>query len=593
MAIAVFVGFFCGFVGAVCSALMNYVINLPGVYNRLGGHWYLVPAVFGVAAALLYSLAVPASRRIPSRVPGQGLLDLLESYHFGYFAAPPAQWFARGSISLVNGVLGGVFGLGGGILEMSFAALPLFSRAMRLFIDERQIFVVSALSASIGMALGAPFSGALIVLELVHILDARVRVANIVAALSAFGAGAFLHSSWAFGPTLESLGSRMTIVGSLFTALRPLNLELPQWGALTAAAVGVGVLAVFFGALSNLALSEGYRTFNRLLGARMKTRLLVTGLLMSATVWLVPESFNEPWRVWEDVAWLRLSTTGAALMVLSGWTLFVIAFSGWGTTGIFAPILTLGALVGYGFGNAFAPAWALPLAIAGAISTMSSVFRVPMAACALALELGHDGPVWWLTTVAVFAGELVSRVIANKPLHERLLEQRGIQILGGRVTNVLASLPVSEVMQRDVEMISESATIEELRAAVAASKHNYLGVLSRDGGFLGLLALEPLPGRIRRALMPDARPEDIRAVERVLDIGELVEGHTPAVQPGDSLEKALRLLQDSPCLAVVDEERVLRGLIFEHVVVGRYKREIARAGILMRQPETFGAASGS
>ena len=83
------------------------------------------------------------------------------------------------------------------------------------------------------------------------------------------------------------------------------------------------------------------------------------------------------------MAWLHLSSREAIVLILSELSLLLIAFSAWGTSGLFSPILGLGALIGYGLGNAMGSSWALPMAIAGAASTLASAFRIPIAASGL------------------------------------------------------------------------------------------------------------------------------------------------------------------------------------------------------------------
>ena len=63
----------------------------------------------------------------PDRNPA--CADVFESYHFGIFILHPLNWLARGLISLLNAFLGGTFGVEGGVLELSFLALPLLSRS--------------------------------------------------------------------------------------------------------------------------------------------------------------------------------------------------------------------------------------------------------------------------------------------------------------------------------------------------------------------------------------------------------------------------------------------------------------------------------
>jgi CBS domain-containing protein len=238
-------------------------------------------------------------------------------------------------------------------------------------------------------------------------------------------------------------------------------------------------------------------------------------------------------------------------------------------------MLLLGGLFGYAIGNAMGSSWAIPLAIAGAASGLAAMFRAPVAAAALILEVGHDGQMWWLASLAVLSSSLLARVVQAKPLHERILDRMGLRLVGGRAASVLASLRTADAMFDNIATITEGAGITEMRDAAASSRHNFLGVLTSDGKYVGLLPLEQLPARVKQALRPDANPSYLTSIERVVEIRDLIDSLAPTVLPGDSLESALVLLEDAPCVPVVDNDRKLRGFLFDSAVAAVYKREIS------------------
>lgn len=579
MFIAIFVGLLAGVIGVVCWAAIELLLSAPAIYHQLEGRWFLVPPAIGMIAALFHTIARseligPPLKRQADLDARQPLVDLFESFHFGVFRTRPMIWVARAVVSFLNAFLGGIFGVEGCTLELSFAMLPLFSRYMRLFLEEKQIFVICTLSAALGVAIGVPFSGALIALELVHAVEGRVRVGAVLAALTSYGVAILLQSAF-FGFFSDAGIGPTNIVGSLFSGLRPLSMEPVQWMLIGMSALIVGLGSGLFAVLTSQWLVRGSEFFSQVFGRRFQVGMIVGGVLIGLSVWLVPESFNEPWRLREDITWLRLSSAGALVLMFAKWGMLVIAFSAWGSSGLFSPTLLIGSLLGYAVGNAVDSSWALPLAIAGASAAMATMFRTPIAAAAMVLEIGRDGPTWALATLAVGASLILIRMIRTKPLHELLLDRKGIRVVGGRAANVLAALKTADAMSSDVTTIRDNATVQELREAVASSRHNLLGVCSTDGKYLGLLALEQLPAAVRRAFRPDARPAEIQLVERIIEIRDLIDTYTPTVSPNDSLEKALGLLQKAHCVSVVDENCQLCGFLFETSINAIYKREIA------------------
>jgi hypothetical protein len=405
--------------------------------------------------------------------------------------------------------------------------------------------------------------------------EGRVRGTSVIAALVAYGVAALLQATVLVSVFGDNSIERLNVLGTLFTGMRPANLGPSQWLMLGLAAGLVGFLSGGFSAVTSRVLAKGVDAFSRLRGSRM----LVGGVLIGLSVRLAPESFYDPSHLWDDIAWLRMSSANAFVVLLAEWTVFVLAFSSWGTAGVFSPLLLLGALSGYLMGNLVSSAWALPLAIVGSVSALSAGFRVPVAAAALILEIGRDGPLWALAILGVVCASFAFKLLKSKSLPELLLQRSGMRIRGGRASHLLANLKVSDAMYRDVRTIRDNATVQDLREAAINSFHSFLGVVTIDGKFLGLLALEHLPERIRLALAPTATFAEISRVERVVEIRDLVDLTSSTLHPDDNLEKALELLEGMPCVAVVDSERNLRGFLYESSIAGRYKREISRGAL--------------
>ncbi|MEW6057678.1 MAG: chloride channel protein [Bdellovibrionota bacterium] len=584
MVIPILVGVFAGVVGVGCFALVHLVLNFPAIHEQLNHFWYLAPPLIGAVAAVLHSLAGWRQRRNTAPLKKDNLTDILESYFFGVFRIAPMRWVARGVVSVLNALIGGIFGIEGGILELCFSTLPFFSRFARFFIEERQTFVVCALSSSLGVALGAPFSGILITLELLHVLEARVRGSAVLAALVAYGTATFLQSIVPSTFFIDGNRASSNIISYLFSGLEPLHLEAKNWLFMSLAAVVVGLGGGALSSFSSRMFVKAAEAYQQLTRKRAWVSFLVTGVSMGVLVWLVPEAYTEPHRLWYDLAWLKLSSLTAFVILIAHWSLLLLAFSGWGSSGLFTSALVLGSLFGYSLGGAIAGLFdlqsaLLPLTISGAVSVLCGLFAVPVAASALVLEVGRDPQVWCIATIAVIAARAMTFFLGTRPLHEILASRRGVRIVGGRVASLLGKLKTMDAMYTDFVTISDDASLFDLRDAVVRSRHNFIGVLSMDEKFLGLLALERMPSQIRRVLNADATSQQIQALERVVEIRDLVDSFTPTVSLSESLEKALEILQESPCVPVVDEDRRLCGLLFESSIVGRYKHEVASIAI--------------
>lgn len=587
MFISVAVGILAGTIGSLSWSLVQLLLNSPNVYGQLAGRWHLVAIAIGCGAAALYLFTKAQTRVRTYSSAGRGkyddrrlaLADLLESYYFGVFRLQALTWIGRALVTLACALFGGIFGIEGFILEATYSTMPLFLKNARLFIEERQTFVICTIAAAIGVGFGTPFAGIVLSLELLFAHDAKVRWGAIVATLVAYGTAMFWQSTVLSNLFAENTLEGFTLLGALFGGARPVAFTRLEWFSLTATGIGLGALIALLANFTGKTLARGSEFFTQMFGRAVHWGMVIAGLLIALSVWLVPESMGEPWKLWEDIAWLRLSSFGALTIAIGFWGILVLAFSGWGSSGVFAPMLVIGSLIGYAVGNSIGSSWVIPLSVAGAAAMFSSAFRTPFAAVVMVLEVGRGGPAWWVSIVAVLGSLGICRLLRFKPLHEVLLERRGIRVVGGRAASVLAAIKCADAMYRDVRTVAESSTFQELREAAATSNHAYLGVISSDAKYLGLLSLEQLPPRLQRLLGPDARQDDLKVMERIFELRDVMDPYVPTVLPGESLEKVLNLLEKDRCIAVVDEHRMLSGFVFESSVVGRYNREIASYAI--------------
>jgi len=575
MLIALLVGVLSGVLGVASWTLAQLVLSSPTLHGQLADHWFIVPLFTGVIAAILYGSSSSSTARARGE-KRQAFHDIFESYHLGIVVLKPMQWIARGVVSLLGAFFGGVFGAEGGLIELCYAAFPALSKVTRLFIQEKQTFVLCTIAACLGVTFGTPFSGAILALEMIQAQEIRVRSSSVLAALIAFGTATLLKSTAIPSVFGELQVERFSILNVMFGGLRDSSLESAPWFQLSFAAIGLGVLCGIFSLLNSRVLSKCSEVCTELFGENIELRMLVTGAALALAVWLAPQAYHEPWRVWEDVASLRLSSREAFGLLIASWSLLVLAFSGWGSVGLFSPMLTLGALGGYALGNSVGSGWALPLAIAGAASTLAASFAVPVAAAGLVLEIGHHGPVWWLSSLSVIAAALTMKLFKGRAVYDAILNRNGMRLIGGRAANLLSSIQVSDAMNRDFQTIHDLGTLEELKTATQLATHGFLAVVSTEKKYLGLLPLEHLPARVRRVLHVATETSNDSGMGRTLEIRDLVDSYSPTVLPTDTLETALPLLSQTPCLAVVDTDGRICGMLFEESLAGRYKLELIR-----------------
>ena len=262
----------------------------------------------------------------------------------------------------------------------------------------------------------------------------------------------------------------------------------------------------------------------------------------------------------------------AITLLVTEWVLIVLAFSGWGSSGLFSPMLLLGALFGYASAT-----WSVDLGVAAGdrrrgVDAFGDLSRADRRRGARARGRPRR-PMWWLSTLAVLSSTS-SRHFGVKPFHEVLIERAGLRLLNGRA---VTCSPTSRRARRCSTTSNDQrdGRLQEMRAAAAASRHNFLGVVSSsDGTYLGLLSLEQLPGRVRHVLRPDVRPSDIaasNASSRSATSSTISPRRSSPTKASSRRSSSRRRALRRGCR----RKPQARGFLFESAVSGAYKREIA------------------
>ena len=173
------------------------------------------------------------------------------------------------------------------------------------------------------------------------------------------------------------------------------------------------------------------------------------------------------------------STIGAALtsdlpLVLLGTLVLVkiaatsVTIGSGGSGGIFAPSLFLGATTGGFFGTLIHQAFPEATASSGAYAlvTMGAVVaaatHAPITAIIMIFELTQNITIIPPLMAACVVSTLVSTYVQRDSIYTMKLRRRGIDLFEQEDQNVLKSLHVHDIVDRDPEVLPESANFQEV-----------------------------------------------------------------------------------------------------------------------------------
>jgi len=236
-----------------------------------------------------------------------------------------------------------------------------------------------------------------------------------------------------------------------------------------------------------------------------------------------------PSPIFGGIAWYSLLAICAAKIIAT-----VITLGYGGSGGVFTPTLFIGAALGGGLGvlgrEIFpgqivdAHAWAL----VGMGGMVAGATRAPLTAIFIVFEMTDDYTyVVPLMIVAVIA-YAVARHYQPHGLYDGWLEARGQHLAHGVDQSVMDHTHVSDALDSGVSPVAAGATIDDLVAAAAATRHGVLPVIDPDGGLVGVISHHAL----REAIVARS---NLNAVLLAADIADPVD----PLRPEQSLRQAL------------------------------------------------------
>ncbi|PZQ49351.1 MAG: H(+)/Cl(-) exchange transporter ClcA [Rhodovulum sulfidophilum] len=402
-------GALAGLIGSIFHWCIDHVVAWPGWLGRYLDGWPLVGAAAGITMACAV-LAVFIVRRFAPEAGGSGVQEIegaMEGLRVvRWRRVLPVKFFA-GVVAIGSGL---VLGREGPTIHIGASVSAAVAEKFRTSELERRGLLASGAAAGLACAFNAPLASVLFVIEETH--------------------RQFPYTFRTYlGVGVATIAS--TIVTQLIGGTRP-DLPLLTGPAPLLFLPAFLVLGVILGVLGRVLNAS-------ILGAvafagRCQRRLpyvypAAVGLVVGALFILMPQTVTGG----ESVI-LALATQSPGMTVLVAlaairFVTMVGSYSSGVPGGIFAPILSLAACVGFAFGEAarialpdmgFAP-------VAFAIAAMGGLFtasvRAPIVGVALTLELTGSYALVLPLMVTCVTSDLVAQWCGGRPIYTQLLER--------------------------------------------------------------------------------------------------------------------------------------------------------------------------
>lgn len=427
---------------------------------------------------------------------------------------------------------------------------------LRLRRADMRVLVGSGAGAAIGAAFSAPLTGAFYAFEIVIGAYTPSAIAPVAAACLSAALFVRLAGLQAYLIALPGAKAITTIDYLVYTLL-----------GIACAAVAIAIMRGVTWLevhIRRLPISDMYRP-------------AIGGLLMIPLAMITPQALSAG----HGALHIDLGAEIALRFILLVFVVKVLASTislGFGFRGgLFFASLFIGSLAGQLFAGAAAriPELAAVVdpsdaALIGMAAMAIAIVGAPMTMSMLVLETTHD---FALTSVAITAGLVASTVVRETfgfSFSTWRMHTRGQSIRSARDIGWVRTLTVEKMMQKSVDTIRSTMTIEEFRAKFPLGSTRRVVLTDSTGRYLGLV-------------------ETAKAFDAKLDsaeqIGTLATTADIALRPREDIVTAMKIFDASEAddLAVVDEKRKVLGTLSERFVHRRYTDEVEKA-----QRELFG-----
>jgi CIC family chloride channel protein len=524
--------------------LLHVVLALP---------WYLkvwVPAAGGlVVGPLVYFFAREAK--------GHGVPEVMEAVALKGGIIRKRVVVVKSLASAISISTGGSVGREGPIVQIGSAIGSTLGQMLKVSQDRMRTLVGCGAAAGIAATFNAPIAGSMFALEVILgdfglATFSPIVISSVVATavsraflgdIPAFIVPAYeLVSVWEF-PMYMGLGLFCAVVGVTFTKVLYLTEDLfddfkfPEYLKAIIGGMILGAGGLYFPEI----LGVGYGGIDLALGQQL---------------------------AW----WLLLLLIVVKIMATS------ITIGSGGSGGIFAPSLFLGAMAGGFFGavvhQLFPAVTASPGAysIVGMGALVSATTHGPLAAMLILFEMTGNYKIILPMMLSCILATIFAGMLKKDSIYTLKLARRGVNIREGKEVGVLKSMFVKDVMNAQVETITESSPLVAMADYISKSKFNSFPVLNAANKLAGIISFNDYS-----EAMFDENLKDLVVAK------DLMSENVVTVLADDDLFTALEKIsrKDFSTMPVVspDDPTDLVGIVTRRDIIGAYEKAVLKKSL--------------
>ncbi len=559
--VAIIIGVIAGYAAVGIRFLIEEFSHLsyPGdgnvLENIMSNPWYviiLVPTIGGLIVGPLIYFFAPEAK-------GHGVPEVMQAILLKGGRIRPRVALVKALASAITIGTGGSVGREGPIIQIGSSIGSTVGQFFKIPSKKLKTLVGCGAAAGIAAAFNAPIAGALFAVEIILMDFAVAQFSPIVISavmatvishsfegnLAAFNVTAYEYASPYELGFYFVLGALSGLVSYLFIKVLYFSeeffdnkLNFPEYLKPVIGGLGIGILALVFPQV----MGVGYDSINSALHGDM--------------IWYIA------------LALVFIKIFATSLTLGSG-----------GSGGIFAPSLFMGAMLGFFFGNivhqifpditAGPGAYAL-VAMGGLVAGTT---RAPITAIIIVFELTYDYEIILPLMITSIVSLILSSYLSRESIYTLKLLLRGINLKEGAETNVMESIPVEDVYNKEFESIDVSDNFTKVVNFVLSRKDSEYPVVDGKGNVIGIISINDLKDFLFER----------DSLSSLLIAGDLINTEFEPLLLDDSSYVALEKMnkfefEGLPVVEDLNSKKII-GMIWRKEIQDAYQKEISRIEI--------------
>jgi CIC family chloride channel protein len=476
-----------GIVGSIAGVIMKHLVEFvfEEIHSLEIGFIYIFLPILGIGLTTLFM------KYIIKRPVRHGIPNVLYSISKKNCFIDKHNMFTSIITSVFTVSFGGSVGLEGPSVATSSALGSNIGKYLKLNFKEIRLMIACAAAAVIACLFKAPVTGIIFAVEIILIdLSIATIIPLALASLSGVTIGIFLMG----GGSIYSVELESTF--KLF--------DIPFYAIL---GVICGLVSTYFNKVY-IYIEEAFEKIHS-----KKKRLLIGGLGLSAILYVFPALFGEGYNFINrtfngDISYLfdgtifesfENSTIAVILILLAVILIKAIAssitFGAGGVGGIFAPILFLGANLGYlcAFSsNTLGTFHALPItnfALAGMTGLLAGVLHAPLTGLFLVADITGSYELFVPLMLTGIIAYSIVRIFQSNSVYTIQLAHRKELISHDKDQSALFLLKLDELIETNFMSVDLNASLGDLVEVISKSERSVYPVVDKTGKFYGIIRL--------------------------------------------------------------------------------------------------------